>query len=203
MPRLLTFIFQDRNETANIEKFDRKRLYGWSENRVYAQNNQECESGYLLEDENMVLPKNATANILLSNDGTWIDKSQLGGFSEDGEELELIDSSFNDAIELNTKVGAQFLLEHAITNIYLLKLEERLKRRLLDELKRSDEVFYFYFSYTKRYAQESAFLVSNGEELFILSGKRLTFEYVGTEDLNFETLYEESLEIDAVDFAMM
>ena len=151
-----------------------------------------------------IIPRGETSTALLSEEGTWVDRSELVAVDAEGKPAQLVPSSFNEPIELKATVTVEEYLDYIIKNVYLLKGEA------LDELAkfiRDKDIFTFTFNYRSDYDASPAFLIEQDGTVFMTIGEKAQFEYVGkdaavTEALSLEDDEEEETE-DDLDFGMM
>jgi hypothetical protein len=81
--------------------------------------------------------------------------------------------------------------------------DENMKAAFLNEIK--GKVFTFEFNYRTDYEGADAVLISNSEGAFILSGRKLEFEFLGNKNqtiLAIPELEEENEEDQGIDFSM-
>ena len=64
--------------------------------------------------------------------------------NEEGNPADLVPSSFDEEIELNSSVSIEFLLEHNITSIYSLQGEEK-HQDFVEAVAKHNQMFSFYF----------------------------------------------------------
>ena len=93
-------------------------------------------------------------------------------------------------------------LSVAVKSVYQLNIEEN-KETLLSELN-SGKIYYFVFNYRADYEGDDAFLLSNENEIFAVTGMHSDIEFIGLEDNEKELVTEdnETTEEDDLDFAM-
>ena len=185
-------------------KLDRKKLYGWSEKIVLDTQDEPCNTLTLFQDKSMIIPKGGTGLGSISEDGNWIEKSDMMYVDEDGSSAELVPSSYDGEIELKETVSIEFFLEHNITSIYSLQGEEK-HPDFVKAVAGNDEIFTFVFNYRADYEGDPAFVLENDGEVFVLVGKKIEFEFIGLDGagaLDEEEPETEEVE-DEFDFAMM
>tara|TARA_B100000212_G_scaffold169907_1_gene127842 strand:- start:72 stop:680 length:609 start_codon:yes stop_codon:yes gene_type:complete len=183
-------------------KLERKKLYGWSESLITDLNDDLCIPLKLLQDKSILIPKGGTGLGVVDNKGNWVDKSQMIYVNEEGNPADLVPSSFDEEIELNSSVSIEFLLEHNITSIYSLQGEEN-HPDFVEAVAKHNQIFSFIFNYRADYEGDPAFLIENEGELFVLVGKKIEFEYIGLEGAGtIDEVNEDEME-DELDFSMM
>ena len=65
----------------------------------------------------------------------------------------------------------------------------------------NDEIYHFVFNYREDYEGDDAFLISNGEDLFITVGKKNDFEFLEQSNIVIDDEEEEEID-DELDFSM-
>ena len=200
-------IFQIGSSEYSLEplKLDRKKLYGWSEKIALDKNGEVCNTVSLYSEESMILPKGSTGLGSLSDDGRWVEKSDMHYVDADGNEAVLVPSSFGIPIVLEDKVSIETFLEHNITAVYSLQGEED-HPDFVKTIQNESKIYTFEFNYRADYEGDPAFVVENDGELFVLVGKKIEFEMIGLADegvLDEITDEASQEEEDEFDFSMM
>jgi hypothetical protein len=201
MAKDLTFILNGTQYVAAPEKVERKKLYGWVDTCVTDDKGGECQLAYLDDSGAIIIPKGGIAQLLLTPDGQWVDKSTLIARQMDGTLAEKVHSSFDAPIKLGAPVPLEDLLDHAITSAYCLQGERA--SQLAAAL--GESVFRFIFNYRTDYEGATAFLLNSNGIPFILTGKKVQLEMVGLEQVGQidELEAEGEEEADELDFSMM
>ena len=153
----------------------------------------------------MIIPKGGTGLGSISEDGNWIEKSDMMYVDDDGSPAELIPSSYDGEIELNKSVSIEFLLEHNITSIYSLQGEEN-HPDFVKAVADNKDIFTFVFNYRADYEADDAYLLTSAGEVFAVVGKKAELEYIGLENKEEEVPEEpeaEASEDDDFDFGML
>ncbi len=187
-----------------INKLDRKKLYGWKETVAVDHNGNECIKAYIDDTGSAIIPKGGMALGIVDEKGNWVNKSLLQAVNIDGSPAELVLSSFDAPIELKEKVSVEEFLNHNIQFVYMLEADEN-SDDLLNEVKNSKELYTFVFNYRTDYEGSTAFLIETNDKLFALVGYKSNFEFIGLEEagvVNVEEQEDFSIE-DDLDFGMM
>ena len=186
-------------------KLDRKKLYGSSEKIALDNDDGVCSAVSLYPELSMILPKGSTALGSLDASGNWAEKSDIKYINEDGSDAQLKPSSFDAPIELNDTVPIETFLEHNVTSIYSLQGEENHPDFVKTIIEQKD-IFTFEFSYRTDYSADSAFVIENDGEIFILVGRKVEFEFLGLSDegeLDSDDEENDEEVEDEFDFSMM
>tara|TARA_B100001287_G_scaffold265563_1_gene258611 strand:- start:3755 stop:4360 length:606 start_codon:yes stop_codon:yes gene_type:complete len=200
MARQAEFSFSGKSIKAELKKVDRTKIYGWSSIEVYDQNGSECKLAGLAEGQ-YVLPSGSTSLATLNANGEAISRSTLVGVDHEGKKVEKVPSVYDDKVLLREATIDEYLTM-AVKSVYQLNIEEN-KDTLLNELN-SEKLYYFIFNYRADFEGDDAFIISNGKEIFAVTGKCADLEFIGIEENEQELVVEEfqETEEDDMDFAM-
>jgi len=197
MAKALNFKFQDHTFSANIEKVDRKKLYGYSQVEYRNDKGELCTLANVTSDGMSILPSGCTGIVTVNSDGHSVGRSELKVVDKEGNPMEKIPSVFdNEAIEL-TESTIEDYLDINVKSIYQLAIVEEGTQGQLDQSK----VLSFKFNYRADYQQDDAFLISKDGHFFVVTGFKIPYEYVGLGEQFVETITEEE-ETDEMDFGM-
>lgn len=183
-------------------KVERKKVYGWTELKVLDSNGGTCRQVNLDSNGTTIIPTGAVKMGTVSEDGRWVEKSELQAVHADGSKAELCPSSFEKGIDLDTKATPEQFLDLLVTSVYVLNGEnsEILAKNV------GNDIYSFRFNYRADYEDAPAFLISNGQSVFIVSGVKAQFDYVSLEeqgDLEANEEEAEELDFEDLDFSMM
>lgn len=200
MPRSLNFKLDTQEFFAPIEKIERSKLYGRIEKHHYDRDGNECYFGSLSSDGTTIFTKESFEAGYLSEGGQWLERSELKAVDISGKPLEKIESSFNTAIELTTRVSIDEYLQYVAKSVYQLESPE-----LLKQVKQySDEIFCFTFNYMASYQTDTAFLIENEDSLFMVIGQACEFQFIEPQQIESPLLFEDEDEDESedIDFSM-
>lgn len=184
---------------AEFLKVDRKKIYGWSTVEVFDEKGSECRMANLAEGR-YVLPSGSSALVILNAKGETVSQSSLIGVDAQGNRVELVPSIYDQTVVLReANMDEYFSL--AVKSVYQLNIEE-IPDRIMADLK-SGKIYYFIFNYRADYEGDDAYLLSNGMNVFAITGKCSDFEFIGLND-NEQNLVldEEPIVEEEMDFAM-
>ena len=159
-------------------KVERRKVYGWTELRAYDPDGELCRNASLDSNGVTIIPTGAIKLGIVGEDGKWLDKSELQPVHADGTKADLIQSSFEKGIILDKKASAEDLLDLLVTSVYVLDGEG------INDLaeKTASDIYSFMFNYNADYEDSPAFLVSNGQQVFIVVGRKAQFEFLSLDD---------------------
>ena len=198
MGRKAEFSINGQIIMAELNKVDRKKIYGWSTIEVFDQNGSKCKLAGLAEGQ-YVMPSGSSALVSLNSKGEAVSKSTLVGVNSDGNKVEKVPSIYDQKVILREATIDEYL-SMAVKSVYQLQIEEN-KEALLADLN-SGKLYYFVFNYRADYEGDDAFLISNGNDVFAITGMKSDFEFIGLEDNEQELVPEETQVEDDLDFAM-
>lgn len=200
MAKELEFRLGDHLLSLSPTKLERKKLYGWAEMRATTPDGALCNQAGIDISGKIIIPKGATKIGMVGEDGLWLEKESLVAVHADGTPAEPIISSFDTTINLVEKATIEDLLDLRVSAVYQLSGEdsEELKGLL------GGDIYTFPFSYRGGYETSMAFLLSNGSVVYIITGEKIVFDYVGLDEQGVLTECEEvDIEEDEFDFSMM
>ncbi len=177
MAKNLTFCIGTKVFSASITKVDRDKVYGFVEEQVLDKNGNICLSGNLLDDGQTLVLSGATALKTVADGNIEVDKKTLKTVYHDGKDAVLVPSSYEGNIELQ-KAETDDLFNLEVTTIYQLCWEDTAaKAAMLQELE-GGKMYRFVFNYRADYEGADALLLSAQNEVFVLTGRILQFEYL-------------------------
>ena len=199
MARKAEFSINGQSIMAELKKVDRKKIYGWSTIEVCDESGSKCKLAGLAEGQ-YVMPSGSTALVTLNSKGEAVSKSDLIGVDSVGKKVEKVPSIYDEKVMLREATVDEYL-SMAVKSVYQLQIEEN-KEALLNELS-AGKIYYFVFNYRADYEGDDAFLISNGTDVFAITGMRTDLEFIGLEDNEQELVPEETDAVeDDMDFAM-
>ena len=199
MARKAELLVNGQRILAEFKKVDRKKIYGWSSIEVFDQNGSKCTLAGLAEGQ-YVMPSGSSALVSLNAKGEAVSKSTLVGVDSEGNKVEKVPSIYDQKVMLREATIDEYL-SMAVKSVYQLQIDEN-KEALLEDLN-SGKIYYFVFNYRADYEGDDDFLISNGTDVFAITGMRSDLEFIGLQDNEQELVPEEAqVEEDDMDFAM-
>lgn len=199
MARKAEFSINGHSVKAELKKIDRKKIYGWSTIDVFDENGSKCKLAGLAEGQ-FVMPSGSTALVSLNLKGEAVSKSSLVGVDSAGKKVEKVPSIYDQKVMLREATLDEYLAM-AVKSVYQLQIDEN-KEDLINELN-DGKIYYFVFNYRADYEGDDAFLISNGTDIFAITGMSSELEFIGLEDNEQELVTEDTEEVeDDMDFAM-
>ena len=198
MARKVKFSLSDITLSGEIIKVNREKIYGWSEVEVYDKHSSKCELAGLVDGQ-YIIPSGYSSLVTLNEKGDTISKNELIGFDNSGNKVDLVPSIYDQEILLKESSIDEYL-SLSVKSVYQLKIEED-KSNVIKKL--NGKVFYFVFNYRADFEGDDAFLITNENEIFIVTGKLTKFEFIGLEEGDKLLSHDSSVdEDDEINFAM-
>ena len=198
MARKVKFNINSSLLESGIVKVDRSKLYGSSKKIVRYMKVNECVLSNLYNGDR-ILPKGSISQVLVDSEGLFVSRSALVGFNSNNEQVEKVSSIFSNDNQCE-KVNLDEFLSVNVKSIYQLVIEEDDKEKW-NTLFANDEIYHFVFNYREDYEGDDAYLISNGDDLFITVGKKNDFEFLEQSNIVIDDEEEEEID-DELDFSM-
>jgi len=198
MARKVKFNINSSLLESGIVKVDRSKLYGSSKKIVRDMKGNECVLSNLYNGDR-ILPKGSISQVLVDSEGLFVSRSALVGFNSNNEQVEKVSSIFSNDNQCE-KVDLDEFLSVNVKSIYQLVIEEDDKEKW-NTLFANDEIYHFVFNYREDYEGDDAYLISNGDDLFITVGKKNDFEFLEQSNIVIDDEEEEEID-DELDFSM-
>ena len=196
------FTFGDLRIEAGLTALKREKIYGWAETRYTDSSGADCGFVTLLDDGRTMVDTGGVSLKSLDAEGNEIDKSTLvARWAEDGREAAQHGSVFDGENELSTDYGLDEYLCMDVKSVYQLDLGDQLDT--LKPVLAEHQVLYMPFCYRAGYDPDDAFMIGQGEHVFLVVGRVSKFTWSSLQiqtELVDEAEDEESS--DAMDFNM-
>lgn len=180
-------------------KLERKKLYGYTDVVATDAAGEVCQAARLDPDGSLVVPPKGVKQGILTEDGEWVERSELKAVDADGKELPIVPSSFGQVIALTDEAGEEDFLDHAWTSVYQLG-----NRDLAAAI--GDRIFQFQFNYRADPFPSDGFLLAANGLAYLFTGSCVAREFIGLAEeaaLEEETSEEASADDDDLDFGML
>lgn len=179
-------------------KVERKKVYGFTEMKATTPDGELCRQVSLDGNGMTVIPKGAVKMAMTNAAGEWVEKSDLTPRHADGRAVVPVASSFDAPIVLNKEATEEDLLDLIISSVYQLGESAELAAQV------GNKIFTFPFSYRGGNKADVAFLIANGENIFVFVGEKAEFEMIGLAEQAVLDDPDEEVEeeTDELDFSM-
>ena len=168
----------DGNEfPVSLVKIDREKLYGAVEIEAFDEKGNEASIKVLAADGKTLIDKGGTALTTVSEEGVSIDKNELTPVDSDNQKIEPVPSSFGKTNILSPAESEDYLAQ-IVKSVYLLQPFEDEPLDLLHDHLSDNRILTFPFSYRGGTEYDTAFLVGNKSDAFMIVGKQAELEFV-------------------------
>lgn len=203
MAKSITFSIGEKKFQGAINKVDRDKVYGFVEELVTDASGNLCTTGSIMDDGSTIILSGATALKTVDKNNKEVDKKTLKAVYMDGKDAVLVPSSYDQEVMLQkTIVDDLYNLE--VTAVYQMGFEDTGIAKA-DVLKMLGEDYYrFVFNYRADYEGADAIMLATANEVFVLTGRLLEFNFLENKNtvvvLDEETAAETD---DSIDFGML
>ena len=203
MARELGLVLDGVEYTVQINKVDRKRLYGDIEIEAFDEHGNPAYLRYIAEDGQTIIDAGGTALANVTEDGDSISRTDLVPVDNDGKEIEPVPSSFG-AINILKSATPEEYLSLIVKSVYTLEPAEDEDLSELMEALEGDAIYQFQFSYRGGLQYDAAFLISDGKDIFMIVGVPAALEFVSLgQAAVLDEAAEQDLSVDDLDFDLM
>lgn len=203
MARPLILSLDGQEFPVRITKVDREKLYGAIEIEAFDENGNEAFLRVLASDGKTLIDKGGTALAVLSEEGDWIDRRNLIALNEDGDQIEPVPSSFNITNLLSPATLEEYL-SVIVKSVYVIDSADEAELDYLKSHLSGGDIYKFKFSFRGGLEYDSAFLLSNKEGIFMVTGTdaRLQFLKLSQERI-LDSIEEQEISADELDFDLL
>ncbi len=200
MARPLILSLDGEEFSVQIRKIDREQLYGSVAVEAFDEKGNPASLMVLAADGKTLLDKGGTALATLDEKGNSVERPSLKTVDIEGREIEPVPSSFGTPNELRP-ASIEDYFSQIIKSVYLLSaVEDGSINLLLDNLS-AGRIFSFPFSYRGGTEYDSAFVLGNGTDAFMVIGKQATFQFAKLNQAAvLDAIEEEEISGDDIDF---
>jgi hypothetical protein len=182
----------------DIARVERSDLYGYVEVEALDAKGRKCFSASLADDGQTIVASGGSAFAKLSQDGKWLEKTQIKPVDADGKEITPVPSSFAAPVLLAKTATVEEYLSHNIRSVYQVTSEADLTP-LMARLKEGT-IFSFPYSFRGGLEADAGFLLLAADGTpFVAVGNPTKLEFIsfdqaaaaeeepaeGEEDLDF------------------
>ena len=201
MAKIASFKFSDVSFNASLSKIDRKKLYGYTELKVTDPDEKKCSFANLTEDGMHILPTGSTGIMTLNSDGNYIARSEGKVVDENGKPVDLVPSIYDEEVNLQAVDDVSEYLDLNVKAVYQLTISEGEKGilKLLEEQK----LLYLMYNYRADYEGDDAYLLSNEGTVFMVVGHQVDFNFIGLEEVIYESELLDEEQGEDFDFGML
>jgi hypothetical protein len=206
MAKALVFRYGKADLSFQLEKVDRKKLYGYVEPEVLDGKGRACQLAILGGDGKTLVGRCGSALLMLDPDGGYCERAALKPVSPEGQPLTKAASSFSAPIPLDRRATVDEYLGHSVKAVYALTPPMGAEA-LVHDLK-GGAIFSFPFSFRGGLDPDTGFLLTGADGTpFLAVGKQARLEFVTLRESadpdEAVELDEDETDDDSVDFGMM
>jgi len=202
MVKNLKFNLSGSQLEAAITKVDRDKVYGYVEQIVSDANGNPCTTAALMDDGKTLILSGATALKTVDEQLHELDKKALKTVYMDGSDAVLVPSSYDVEINLQ-EAGMDDLFNLEVSAVYQLTWDDEAAKSTLLKALEKGNIFRFVFNYRTDYEGADAILLSAQNEVFMLTGRMLQFDYLENKLVVLEEQAEVTTEEEEMDFGML
>jgi hypothetical protein len=182
MAKALVFRYGSSELSFNLEKVDRKKLYGQLDTEVVDSQGRPCQLATLAGDGRTLIGAGGSSLLMLDPDGNACDRAALKPVDPQGAELHKVASSFSAPVALDRRASIDEYLEHNVRAVYALQPPMGADA-LLGEL-RGGAIYAFPFSYLGGLNPSVGFLIASSDGApFLAVGDKTRLQFVGLPEL--------------------
>ncbi len=201
MARELTLSLDGEEFAVIINKVSREKLYGDLEVEAFDEKGNPAELLTLSADGKTFIDTGGTSLPTVTAEGTSISRADLIATDIHGKKLDEVPSSFNQANKLK-KATVDEYLSQVVKSVYVLEPAEGSDLKMLKSYFPGN-IFKFDFSYRGGLEYDSAFVLGNKKDAFMIVGKQGEFEFVKLNQVSVLESTEEDISGDDLDFDLL
>jgi len=160
-----------------LKRIDREDLYGKVEIEAFDEKGKPAVLKVLAADGKTLIEKGGTALEIVNEKGDSIERAELTPVDLDGNEIARVESSFNEPNELK-KAEVDDYLGLVVKSTYLLDAPEGSDLRYLKDHLDGKQLYSFPFSYRGGIEHDSAYILGDAKDAFMVVGKDGNLEYL-------------------------
>jgi hypothetical protein len=168
--------FNGESATFTPTKVDRTKIYGARKRIAIDGDGATCTKAALTIDGAMTIRIGMLAQGYFTPEGRMVQRSEMTGLDTAGNKVETKPSTLGVPQELVGPVESSEVLDLQIQSVYFLS-PDAVPEKLSLELK-AGKIYRFPFNYSVGLEMETAYLISNDEGTFALTGKPLNAVWV-------------------------
>ena len=203
MARNLVLSLDGNEFEVVLKRIDRDDLYGKIEVEAFDEKGKPATLKVLASDGKTLIEKGGTALEVLDKNGNSIDRTELVPIDLDGNEIKKVESSFN-APNILKKANADDYLALVVKSVYILDRTEESDLEYLHDHLAGKALFSFPFSYRGGIEHDSAYVLGDGNDAFMVVGKDGNIDYLTLNQATSLTSNEEQdISADDVSFDLL
>ena len=203
MARTLTLSLDGQEFPVYLAKVDRERLYGDVEIEAFDEKGSPASVKVIAADGKTLIDKGGTALATLSEDGDSIGRGDLRAVDPDGDPIDPVPSSFNQTNVLQ-RANVEDYLSQIVKSVYAIQPAEETSLDYLNDHLAVGEMYSFPFSFRGGLEHDSAFVVGNGGDAFLVVGRQAALQFVRlNQAAALDSVEEAEISADDIDFELL
>ena len=203
MPRSLKLSLDGEEFSVQLKKIDRDDLYGSVEIEAFDEKGNPAQLLVLASDGKTLLNKGGTALATVDQKGNSIERPSLKAVNLEGEEIEVVESSFSAPNKLDA-ADIDDYLSQVVKSIYILDPDDGGDIKFLLDHLSSGLIYSFPFSYRGGTEYDNAFIIGYKNDAFMVIGKQARFQFAKlNQAARLDALEEEEVSGDDIDFDLL
>jgi hypothetical protein len=202
MAKPLVVQFAGVDLPLEMSRVERSDLYGYVETEALDSKGRKCFSATLADDGQTIVASGGSAFAKLSQDGKWLEKTEIKPVDAEGKAMTPVASSYAAPVPLADKATVEEYLSHNIRSVYQVSSEADLSP-LMAELK-TGTIFTFPYSFRGGLEADTAFLLLAADGTpFMAIGDATRLEFVNFDQAALADEEGTEGEGEELDFGMM
>lgn len=200
MARPLILSLDGQEIAVSLQKIDRDRIYGTIDIEAFDEKGNPATIKILAADGKTLIDKGGTSLATLDQAGNSVDRTELTPVNADGEKIDTVESSFNKPNVLKEATVEDYLSQ-MVKSVYVLQPFEESKLDVLIDHLSAKNIYSFPFSYRGGTENDSAFVIGNAGDAFMIVGKPADLEFVKlSQAAVLDSVEEQEISADDLDF---
>lgn len=188
---------------VKLAKIDRDKLYGSVEIEAFDDDGDAVSLRILAADGKTIIDKGGTALATVTEAGDSISRKELIAVNSDGEEIEMVPSSFS-APNVLERATVEDYLSHSVKTVYALEPTDGSDLEDLHNVLSDGGIYKFPFSYRGGVEYDGAFLIENKGDVFMIVGTPAVLQYLKlSQAAVLDSIEEQEISVDDLDFDLL
>ena len=181
MAKPVVLAFEGEEFSFSPTKIDRKKLYGARRRVALDASGQICSKASLTPDGAVLIKSGMTSQGYFSDDGRWVNRSDMVGIDADGNTIDIKPSTLGVPQAVQGPVDPIEALRLEIESVFFLAADDP-SNPLCTKLQAGD-IYRCDFNYAAGLEVEVAYLIGNEAGIFALVGKAFDVPWAEPEEV--------------------
>lgn len=169
MAKPLVVSHNNADVSFNLSRLERSKIYGTKKRVVLDSSGDVCTRAALTLDGSLLLSSGMTSQGYFTNEGRWVQRSEMVGIDAEGKVVETQLSTLGSSQIIEGPLDPHDLLDLDIESVYLLEPED--PESALSKSLKSGDLYRCPFRFSASLDSGTAILLANDEGFFALVGK--------------------------------